>query len=505
MGGNGANQFTWFPSDKLDWGLDIVTLLAVIGESSIGDQSQAITASLFCVLPRLIPAPQALLKATRPTRMPETLAKMTGVLSGTTLESVGYFANIIQPLNELPAYSFKVLKIEHRENFQFEDVQVGTLATEYGWIRAVYTKLIKLLPGKTPEQLRLAMPRAPPRDDEEMAQLPHENGTTTARDFARPDEPPRPVQRRATLRETTQDFFTNPTMALSGERPAVPPKLWSPIHILSVFSCSISIAIVACGIAWKDGNAIISVTLISLTSTIVGIASFWRPRLMKRRHNNNVPPGDVMIRTREGAFLLIKCTEDVARELYSGTEECDYYVGERTYRLLMGIATTLLMVSVVLLGNCTWDLQMFIAGTYILLNGLYWALGMLPRSSFWDLSRYKWEDITKEDAQNAESVTDPNDQREGHPSFTRTLWYAIRETKSVGWVQTSGAAPVSEHWKEWLREAHINAREGNRDWNAVERKNQIMNTMNEETELGDLAGETAPATQVLRPGAVEGG
>lgn len=35
-----------------------------------------------------------------------------------------------------------------------------------------------------------------------------------------------------------------------------------------------------------------------------------------------VTRGDMLIRTREGAFILIKCAENVARELYSSTDEC---------------------------------------------------------------------------------------------------------------------------------------------------------------------------------------
>lgn len=81
----------------------------------------------------------------------------------------------------------------------------------------------------------------------------------------------------------------------------------------------------------------------------------------------------MITRTREGAFLLILCNEDVARELYIGTEECVYKVQARRYRTFVALGTFLLMVSVVLLGNCNFTMQVAIGVSYILLNGTFWV------------------------------------------------------------------------------------------------------------------------------------
>jgi len=278
----------------------------------------------------------------------------------------------------------------------------------------------------------------------------------------------------------------------------VPAKLFSPVHILSILSCLLSIAIVATAVVRRDGTAIVAISLLSLVSTVVGYASFWRPILMKRKHTNQVPRGDVLIRTREGAFVLVRCSEEVARELYSGTEECEYYVGGNTYRALMALGTILLMLSVVLLGNCTWELKVLIGASYIVLNGLYWGLGMIPRSYFWDLSRYEWADVTPADALSAHTVTPGRaaDQREGHPSFTRTLWYAIRETRLTGWVERSGAAPSTEQWRQWLREAEAAAKRDERTWPAVQRKNDILKDKLPNGYQLDHAAQHAPVTEV---------
>jgi hypothetical protein len=417
MADDGGDDFKWFPRSKESWSLDIITLLAVIGESSVTDHAQVITSSLLGVLPRIIPAPQALLKPSRPSRMPEVKAKMTGVYNGTLLDTIGFFANIIAPLEDLPALSFRVVHIAHAD---------AALASPAG--------------------------SGDERGHGEHASMP----------------------RKPTLTERVQTLLASPALINSDARPAVPPKLLSPTNALSVLSFFLSIGIIVAAVFWQDGPALLAIPLISLCASITGLASLWRPVLMVRRHSGQVPRGDVLIRTREAAFVLVKCTEEVARELYSGTEQCDYYVGERAYRFLMGLGTVILMISVVLLGNCTWNIQVFVGASYIILNGLYWCLGMLPQSYFWDLSRYRWEDVTPPDARGAHLVTDPDDLREGHPSFTRTLWYIIRETRLTGWAERSGAAPSTDQWRRWLREAEDNAIAGTRDWPAVRRKDVLM-------------------------------
>lgn len=461
---------TWFPVSKESWGLDVVTLLAVIGESSMEDHAQPITASVLCLLPRILPAPQALLKSKRPTRLPTYNAQMVGVHNGVALDSVGFFANIIHPLDDQAPYSFKVLEIKHRD-----DVFLGTKPQKGPLVGRLWQHLLgkrKLAAPKHKLERPPSEHAAPEKDKREGGK-----GVKFDVDVEKGDHQPEPtmgIKRRRTAKEKVTDFIANPTLTPT-TRPAVPPAWSSPIHVASVASFVMTMLIFGLTAYWKDGNALIAIFIISVQASLVGYASWWRPRLMVRPpHTTNVPPGDMMIRTREGAFLLVKCTEEVARELYTGTEDCEYHVGPKTYRFLMAMATMLLMVGVVLLGNTRLEAQVLISGSYIALNGAYWLLGMLPRRYFWDLSRYEWEDITPPDAKNSDKpVNEMNNGVEGYPSFTRTLWYAIRETKSTGWVERSGAAPSTSQWKQWLREAGENAHK-NRNWPAVSRKDEIM-------------------------------
>ncbi|KAJ4393582.1 hypothetical protein N0V93_002795 [Gnomoniopsis smithogilvyi] len=500
MANNGSNtSSTWFPVGKDNWQLDAVTLLAVIGEASVSDNAQPMTASMLCLLPRILPAPQALLKPTRPTRLPAYKAQMVGVQSGVSLDSVGFFANIIHPLEERPAYSFHVYEIRHNDGCDDAQHRKGG--------KKGRTWSARLLPRSTDEK---KIPRqtktkndANSCSENEAAEWSEGRGVVfgdadieKGRHF-QPSDPTPGLLRRRTFGEKMTDFVANPTSLGPQKRPAVPPALGSPIHIITIFSFLLTLVIFGLTAYWKDGNALIATFIISLQASLVGYASWWKPRVMIRPHANSaVPPGDVMIRTREGAFILVKCTEDVARELYTGTEECEYHVGPMGYRICMAIGTMLLMIGVVLLGNTSFNAQALISGSYIVLNGAYWLLGLLPKDQFWDLSRYEWKEVTPKDAEEANKNGDPSQGVEASASFTRTLWFAIRETRSTGWVTRSGAAPGTPQWRQWLKEASENANAGNRRWAAVARKDAIMSQGVTGEPKTDDAEQRAPLTEV---------
>jgi hypothetical protein len=249
-----------------------------------------------------------------------------------------------------------------------------------------------------------------------------------------------------------------------------------------------------------DGTACVALFTISLASSIVGYASYWSPVLMNRNMNSAVPRGDVVIRTREGAFVVVKCDEYVARELYFGTEECKYNVSTDPYRVLVGLGTFLLMVSVVLLGNCDFQMQVAIGVSYIVLNGAFWGAALINKGKFWDLSSYEWEEVTEPDAAREAHLVQDWNSPEGKPSFTRTLWYAIRETKKVGWVRTSGAAPNTPQWQSWLDMAEKEAVKGNSRWNAVDQKDRLVGETDAATQakaaFKDTAIQHAPAIEV---------
>jgi len=221
--------------------------------------------------------------------------------------------------------------------------------------------------------------------------------------------------------------------------------------------------------------------------------------------------------TREGAFLIVECDENVARELYTGTEQCVYKLGTQPYRLLVGFGTFLLMVSVVLLGNCGFNMQAAIASAYITINGLFWGVSVIDKSHFWDLSSaYEWKYITPPDCKVAHAEPPEGASDDEKPNYTRTrkllvpvrmlsyslssVWYAIRQTKKIEWVKRSGAAPDTPQWQQWLEEALDAARREEKDWPAVKRRENLVGgvqtKLDARSDAADIAAQHAPAEEV---------
>ncbi|EGE82117.1 hypothetical protein BDBG_01390 [Blastomyces gilchristii SLH14081] len=370
-----------FPENRDDWSLDIVSLLAVIGESAMSAHSQPLTASILCLLPRILPAPQALLRHERPTRLPSIPAHIVSIHSGTLLLELNHFANLVYNI-DLPSFAVREIRIKHREGY------ADTLSDE--------------------KKLRNRILRTP-------------KGVIHAQPF-------------------------------------------SPLALLSVASFLLSVGLCAWAIILEDGVAVIAIVVVSFTSSIIGLSSMWHPNLTVRKRKTVVPDGDLIIRTRQGAFIIIRCTEEIARELYTGTEECSYVVSDQIFRALVGVGTFLLMSAVILMGNSTWTMQAALGGSYVLLNGCYQIAALFPRGWHWNLIRYEMKEIRNIDAQ----------------TYTQALWKAIHVSKFTDWVRVSGAAPNSEAWRAWIDLAGDNLHDEN--WDAQKALDELLNA--EKSEAG---------------------
>lgn len=78
------------------WKLDVAGLLAILGEKNVLLSSHLITSSWLCFLPRLMPAPQALLATRRMQRLPqEDDVTVIGVYNGNKKKTLNYFATLL--------------------------------------------------------------------------------------------------------------------------------------------------------------------------------------------------------------------------------------------------------------------------------------------------------------------------------------------------------------------------------------------------------------------------
>ena len=222
--------------------------------------------------------------------------------------------------------------------------------------------------------------------------------------------------------------------------------------------------------------ALVATILLSSLTTLVGVGNRWKLRLKKRDAKRPVPPSDVVIVYPRGAFLIVKCDEDIARELYWHPEQCEYVVGVTVYRVLALMATLMLMAGVIFLGNASLTLQTCYAGAYLILNAAYWTVAALPQGWNWDLSCFE---VKMERYEGGEQCK----------SFPSALWRSIAITQSIRWVKNGNIAPGSEVWQQWLEDAEFHAKQGYRsrsytaeeglrlpEWNCEEALTNLMNS-----------------------------
>lgn len=87
-------EMLW-PDTLNNFQLDIVGFLAILGESSILANAQVSALSRLFYLPRLLPAPQALLRVSRPATLPPEKASVTSVKTGNKKEHIHHVASIL--------------------------------------------------------------------------------------------------------------------------------------------------------------------------------------------------------------------------------------------------------------------------------------------------------------------------------------------------------------------------------------------------------------------------
>ena len=320
------------------------------------------------------------------------------------------------------------------------------------------------------------------------------------------------------------------TIERNNENP-IKSKPFGPLTYVALLGFSLSAMLLGLSIHLRDGMSIVATVLLSLLSSLIGLGNYWTLKLPKRQtkedkvptgdeggswkwlfrfsksNSNNdlgtkdskrnarckidtaengtaekqedfVPKGDVVIRYPKGNFLIVRCHENVARELYFAPEEIAYLIEDAwIYRLLSLIGTMMLMGGVICLANARIESQIAWAGSYMLLGSAYWIVAALPSKVHWDTSCYT---VTPE------ALSDSKIYTKGHffskikkeypysPSknFTQALWKAIVASKDATWVRRKDHCPNTTVWDEWLHMARSCSREYMDPMTDTEKKNK---------------------------------
>ena len=94
-----------------DLQLDIVGFLAILGEGSVLSTANVATLSRFTYFPRLLPAPQALIRPARPTRLAPAEGAVVGIYSGNTSDHINHVAQLLHQGDTLDRHTVRWVRI----------------------------------------------------------------------------------------------------------------------------------------------------------------------------------------------------------------------------------------------------------------------------------------------------------------------------------------------------------------------------------------------------------
>ena len=107
--------FDFTPFNKLQ--LDLAGVVAILGEGSVLRNAEAASLSWMHVLPRLLPAPQALIRHERAKRLPTASGTVIGAYSGNTKSELNFFASVLHP-KQLGRNEVELVKVTRKNDTQ---------------------------------------------------------------------------------------------------------------------------------------------------------------------------------------------------------------------------------------------------------------------------------------------------------------------------------------------------------------------------------------------------
>jgi hypothetical protein len=428
-------MLNFLPHGFLSIQLDIVGFLAILGEGSVERNAQTLGLAWHSKIPRLIPAPQALMKHERPERLPTTQGTVVGAYSGNVRHELNFF-----------------IRLMHKEGLAPFEVELVRVTTK------------KEIPKSLERKLRRY-----PINRQELA----EYGFSFVNRFAS----------NGSGKESEVIVKNVNTPEPSSYGPDGSGYLLS----LTLVGAAMTAALIALSVVYNDGMSLLAVILLSLVSSILGIASQWEvviPPVAANRGAEALPSSDVVIYYPNGSIRVIRCNEDISR-LYFAAESCLYSWDDMPYRLMALLSTVMLMIGVVTLANATEILQVAYAAAYVILNVCYWLSSALnPVKHYWEcayeanviaikepLVYDKMTTLLRRRATFSERLHGDTRVIFAHRAnhgvrevevpkrkFSRALWMAIALTGTSQWLNhSSHIGPMTRAWEQWHANAEAHA------------------------------------------------
>jgi hypothetical protein len=269
----------------------------------------------------------------------------------------------------------------------------------------------------------------------------------------------------------------------------VKAKMLGPTTFVAFLGFGLTLGLFGFSIWQEDGMGMLAVLCLSFLSTLIGLGNKWTLNLPTRKTTGRfTPKGDVVIRYPKGNFVVVRCSEDVARELFFAPENIEYLVEHPwKYRMIALVGTLVLMFGVIFLGNSGTYVQVAYAGSFMVLNAGYWIVAALPQRYHWDTSCFEVIHQAFDEPEQPPEITVAIPTKNGHErlddkdekpkklkvnkslpikrkpwvsynkTFTQALWRVIVATQDIDWVKRSKTAPATEAWEDWLYKAEEQA------------------------------------------------
>ncbi|GME23953.1 hypothetical protein BKCO1_5800021 [Neofusicoccum parvum] len=318
----------------------------VMANDLVQANAQFTTFSKLTLLPRLTPAPQALLKLAGASRLNPGEARVTSVYSGQDVVGLSYYAGLVigPRLDHAGLYTVQCISIEK------------------------------------------------------------ESDTTT-------------------IRKRAASYFL------------------APFDMFSVLLLTVSVL-------ENDWFGVSATVMLSSLSSICGLLSYCKLQRGELVLMDNPEIGDVVITRPNGSFAVVRCSGQLAEEIFFRFNELFYITDNKIARLLLTLVSWFLLgFGIIVLANSQRKNQLLFTIAYSFNTLAHGLITALPLCIHWNMAHYKIQHEEFEQDDDTES-----------DSFAQALWKTVVLTKGTDWIQLGDVAPRTASWDQWLREAKEMAR-----------------------------------------------